>query len=303
MNSPFDWSRMRAFLATAETGSLSAAARAIGLTQPTLGRQIAALEDELGLMLFERVGRGLHLTAAGQELLVHARDMGAAADRLALAAMGQSQSVEGTVRITASDMFSALWLPAVVSRCRVLAPRLHIDVIAVNDIRDLMRREADIAVRHVRPDQPDLVARLIREAQAMLYAAKSYLDARVRPQSLADLAQHDFISFGNVDRMVSYLNTIDIPVTAQNFRVNSENGLVAWAMARAGLGLCPMDDAVAAMAPEMECVLPQMKPITFPVWLTTHREIHTSPRIRLVFDVLDEILSKDLPPNATPSRT
>ncbi|WP_073201018.1 LysR family transcriptional regulator [Roseovarius marisflavi] len=95
---------MRAFLATADEGSLTAAARSLGLTQPTLSRQISALEEELGLMLFERVGRGLELTAAGREMQHHVRDMGAAADRVALAALGQAQSIEGEVRITASDL-------------------------------------------------------------------------------------------------------------------------------------------------------------------------------------------------------
>ena len=290
MDQTFDWNRMRAFLATAEAGTLSGAARALGLTQPTLGRQIAALEAELGLLLFERVGRGLQLTSAGQEMLAHVRDMGAAADRVALAAMGQSQSIAGMVRITASDIMSATLMPAVVTRIRTLAPRLQIDVIAANDIRDLMRREADIAVRHIRPEQPDLVARLIREAQAHLYAARTYLDARGRPATLADLAGHDFVSFGDIDRMVGYLKSIDVPVTADNFRVGSENGVTAWAMVRAGLGISPMDESVALKSPEVVRVLPQMRPITFPVWLTTHREIHTSPRIRLVFDVLDEML-------------
>ena len=294
---------MRAFLATAEAGTLSGAARALGLTQPTLGRQIAALEAELGLLLFERVGRGLQLTSAGQEMLGHVRDMGAAADRVALAAIGQSQSVDGTVRITASDILSVVWLPEVLLRIRSVAPRLQVTVIATNDISDLMRREADIAVRHVRPEQPDLVARLIREAQAYLYAARTYLDARGRPGTLAELAGHDFVSFGDVDRMVGYLNSVDLPVTPENFRVGSENGVAAWAMVRAGLGISPMDESVARQSPEVERVLPHMRPITFPVWLTTHREIHTSPRIRLVFDVLAEVLGKAPSAGAPQSRT
>ena len=291
MDGSFDWNRMRAFLATADEGSLSAAARSLGLTQPTLSRQVAALEEELGLMLFERVGRGLVLTAAGRELHNHVRDMGAAADKVALAALGQSQTIEGEVRITANDILSAVFLPRAVARIKALAPNLVIDVIAANDIRDLMRREADIAIRHVRPEHPDLIARLICEAKGYFYASKDYLAARGHPRSLKDLGQHDFISMGDNPRMVGYLSDIGIDLEEWQFRVGSENGLVGWALAQAGLGIIPMDEAVAKHSPDMVQILPQTS-ITFPIWLTTHREIHTSPKIRLVFDVLAEVLAQ-----------
>lgn len=282
---------MRAFLATAEEGSLTAAARSLGLTQPTLSRQISALEEELGLMLFERVGRGLALTAAGREMQHHVRDMGAAADRVALAALGQSQSIEGEVRITASDLMSAVLLPRAISRIKTLAPNLVIDVIAANDVRDLMRREADIAVRHVRPEHPDLVAQLICEANGYFYASKDYLAARGHPQSPRDLDQHDFISMGDVSRMIDHLSHIGIDLDRRQFQVGSENGVVGWALAQAGLGIVPMDEVVAQYSPNMVKVLPQTL-ISFPVWLTTHREIHTSPKMRLVFDVLAEVLAQ-----------
>ncbi|MEC8575261.1 MAG: LysR family transcriptional regulator, partial [Pseudomonadota bacterium] len=218
MNSP-DWNHIRAFLATADSGSLSAAARKLGLTQPTLSRQVAALETELGLLLFERVGRSLELTQAGRELLDHSRTMGQAAEALSLSATGQAQSIDGTIRITASDMMSAYVLPEVLQQLQRRAPRLTIDVVATNDIRDLMRREADIAIRHVRPDQPDLIARLVQEASGHFYASRSYLDKRGRPACYSDLADHDFVSFGDTDRMIEYLVPMGIPVTADQFRI------------------------------------------------------------------------------------
>jgi DNA-binding transcriptional LysR family regulator len=289
--STFDWNHMRAFLATAEGGSLSAAARALGQTQPTLGRQVAALEAQLGIMLFERVGRSLVLTQSGRDLLEHVRNMGEAANRISLAASGQSQSIEGRVRITASDIMSAYVLPPVLRHLRQLAPLLDIDIVAANDIRDLMRREADIAIRHVRPDQPDLIARLVREQTAHFYAARSYLDVRGRPRGLSDLAGHDFVSFGNTDQMLDYLLPLGMPLTAANFRIGSQSGIVAWELVRQGFGIAPMSDDLARNWPELECILPDLEPIVFPIWLTTHREIHTSRRIRLVFDHLAEFLS------------
>ncbi|WP_424978738.1 LysR family transcriptional regulator [Leisingera sp. S232] len=290
MNNP-DWNHIRAFLATAETGSLSAAARQIGLTQPTLSRQVAALEEQLGVLLFERLGRALALTDAGHELLEHSRKMGEAAQGLSLAAIGQAQSIEGTVRITASDMMSAYVLPQVLHQLRLRAPKLSIEVVAANDIRDLMRREADIAIRHVRPEQPELIARLVQEATGHFYAAKTYLDRRGRPSSLAGLASHDFVSFGDAERMISYLVPLGIPVTTGNFRIGSNSGLVAWELVRQGFGVTPMSDEVAATAPEVERLVPGSDAITFPVWLATHRELHTSRRIRLVYDLLAEFFA------------
>ncbi|MBE1296112.1 LysR family transcriptional regulator [Phycobacter azelaicus] len=294
MNVPpdhFDWNHIRAFLTTAEEGSLSAAARRLRLTQPTLSRQVAALEEGLGLMLFERIGKSLQLTQAGVELLEHARPMGLAADRIALAAMGQSQSITGTVRITASDVYSVYVLPQVLHRLSQLAPELSVEIIAANDIRDLMRREADIAIRHVRPEQPELITRLINEDTAHFYAAPSYLERAGRPVSLVDLSTHDFISFGSATEMIDHLKPLGIAVSARNFRYGSQSGLVAWELVKNGFGLAPMADRVGLNTPEVVHLFPQMEPIRFPVWLTTHRELHTSRKIRIVFDLLAEILS------------
>ena len=287
----FDWSQARAFLATAEEGSFSAAARRLKLTQPTLGRQVAALEKDLGVLLFERVGKALNLTEAGRDMLEHVRTMGAAADRMSLIAKGRSQAIEGQIRITASDMMSAHVLPPILKQLRQQAPKLYIDVIAANDIRDLMRREADIAIRHVRPDQPDLIARLVCEETAHFYATREYLDTRGRPRDLAQMAQHDFISFGDTERMLEYMHGINLPLTPENFPLGTANGVVAWELARQGLGLAPMSNRIAKGFPDMERVLPEMDPITFPIWLTTHRELHTSRLIRLVFDMLAEFLA------------
>lgn len=287
----FDWNQVRAFLATAEEGSFSAAARALGQTQPTLGRQVAALEETLGVTLLERVGRGIALTPSGLELLEHVRVMGAAATRVSLTASGQSQAVGGKVRITASDIMAAYILPPVLAKLREIAPQLEIDVVAANDIRDLQRREADIAVRHVRPEQPELIARLVQDATGHFFAATTYLERHGRPATLDDLAGHDFIGFGDPDRMIGYLKPLGINLTTENFRLGSESGLVAWALVEHGLGIGVMSTEVGAKTPGIEKVVPQMDPFVFPVWLTTHRELHTSRRIRLVFDLLAEFFS------------
>lgn len=283
---------MRAFLATAELGSLSAAARHLGTTQPTIGRQVSALESELGILLFERVGKSLHLTQPGAELLEHAKAMGEAANRISLVATGLSQSIEGRVRITASDVMSSYSLPPLLRQLRDQAPKLEIEVVASNDLQDILRREADIAIRHVRPEQPELIARLVREDTGHYYAAQSYLDRRGTPATIADLATHDFISFGDTELLLGYLVPLGLPLTNSNFRLGSSNGVAAWEYVRQGFGIGVMADHVAVQFPEVVKVLPDEEPFTYPVWLATHRELHTSRRIRLVFDMLAEFFSR-----------
>ncbi len=217
--------------------------------------------------------------------------MAEAANRISLTASGQSQTIEGQVRITASDMMSAYVLPPVLKQLGTIAPRLEIDVIATNDVRDLMRREADIAIRHGRPQQPDLIARLVREEIAHFYASHSYLETHGRPTVAGGLAKHDFISFGYNERMLGYLEPLGMGLSRDNFRMGSENGIVAWEMARAGLGIAIMSERIAIRFPEFERVLDEIEPFVFPVWLTTHRELHTSRRIRLVYDLLADYLS------------
>lgn len=287
----FDWNQVRGFLATVEEGSLSAAARALGLTQPTLGRQVAALEEALGVVLFERVGRSLALTPSGTELLEHVRAMGEAASRISLVASGQSQAVEGVVRITAADVFSTYYLPQIVASLRTEAPLVQVEVISANDIRDLQHREADIAVRHIRPEQPELIAKLVYEPEAFFYASRAYLDKRGRPARVEDLSRHDFIGTGDAVQMLAYMEGMGIHIRPEQLRLNCDDGIVMWQLARLGLGICPMDAQIARLYPEMEPVLPDATRITFPVWLTTHRELHTSRRIRLVFDHIARALS------------
>ena len=153
-----DWNQLKAFLQTAQTGSLSAAARKLGLTQPTLSRQVAAIEQQMGVTLFERVGKSMVLTPTGLDLLEHARAMGTAAEALGLAASGRSQAVGGVVSVSATDVVATHLLPPILQRLRAQEPGIAVEVIASNALSDLLRREADIAIRHVQPEQPELIA-------------------------------------------------------------------------------------------------------------------------------------------------
>ncbi|MEM7270173.1 MAG: LysR family transcriptional regulator [Pseudomonadota bacterium] len=286
----FDWNQVRAFLATVEEGSLSAAARRLGATQPTVGRQIAALERDVGVALFERSGRTPQLTPSGAHLVDHARAMAEAAAGLSLAADGQSTAVEGLVRITASDLLAAETVPEAIVRLSEVAPGIEVEVIAANDLSDLMRREADIAIRHVRPAHSDLVAKLMREDAARPYASKAYLEKHGRPTTVAELSKHSFIGVGDNQSLIEGLRPVGLELTASNFRYGSDNGVALWALARRGLGVAVMAESIAARSPEMEPVLPELPPVHFPVWLVAHRELRSSRRIRIVWDILEELL-------------
>ncbi|UUP16319.1 LysR family transcriptional regulator [Nitratireductor thuwali] len=289
-NISFDWNQARAFLATAEAGSFSAAARALGLTQPTLSRQVAALESGLGVLLFQRVGRTLRLTEPGLDLLDHFRAMGDAALQISLAASGRSQAVSGRVSITATDVMSAFRLPEAIKRIAEEAPGIEIDLVVSNQIQDLRRREADIAIRHVRPQEGDLVARLLGETTAHLYAAASLLDRLGRPSTVDDLREFPFVGFAPVDRVRSVLNGMGLPIDRSQFKVVTDNGIAMCELVKHGLGVGVMTRETSRMLPGVECVLPDFQPFPVPVWLTTHRELHTSKRIRLVFDILAQVL-------------
>lgn len=288
----YDWNQVRALHATVEAGSLSAAARALGLSQPTLSRQIAALEADLGITLFERVGRSLTLTDAGRHLLSHVRQMGEAASRISLAAASQAQALDGLVRITSSDLFAAHILPGMLQRLYEVAPGIEVEVVASNAISDLLRRDADIAIRNARPDHPDLIARRLPDTAGNLYAATRFLDRHGRPTSLRDLADVPLVGFtGRSDAMLAELQARGIPLSEENIRWSADSGIVAWEMVRSGLGYGVMLADIAARTPEVECCLPDLPPIPVPLWIVTHRELQTSRRIRLVFDLLSELLA------------
>lgn len=289
----FDWNRARAFLVTAQEGSLSAAARALGLAQPTLGRQVDALEKELNVVLFQRVGRGLELTASGLELLDHVRAMGDAAGRLSLSAAGQSQSINGNVCISCSDIYAAKLLPSIMAELRRSHPGICIEIVAQNSVSDLRRREADIAIRHFRPTEPDLIAKKLSTAQARLYATPEYLEGIGNPTTPNGLRDADFIGLETGGALLNGLNALGLELRAENFPIVSENYNVMWGMVTQGLGIGILDATIGDAEPLVQRVLPAFEPIEFPVWLVAHREVKTSRRVRAVFDLLARTLAAD----------
>ena len=287
----FDWNQVRAFLAAAEEGSLSAAARAMQQTQPTLSRQVTNLEEALGVTLFERGHRQLQLTSAGIELLDHARAMAEAANKISMAASGQSQAIEGRVCITATEMMATYYLPPMLRKLRDRAPGIVVEVAASDLVRDLIRREADIAIRHTLPNQPDLVARRIGSLRGRIYAAKRLIDEVGIPQSFDDLTNQDFIGIEDNETLIENLAEQGLTLRIEQFRALAGSGNCMLQLIREGLGFgfLPMD--TGKLFDDLVCVLADEFDPEIPVWLVSHRELYTSRRIRVVYDFIAEELA------------
>ena len=267
----FDWNQVRAFLATSEEGSLSAAARALGQTQPTLSRQVTGLEQSLGVTLFERGHRKVQLTAAGLELIEHAR--------------------EGRVCITATEMLATYYLPPMLRKLREQAPGIVVQVVASDELRDLIRREADIAIRHAQPTQPDLIARRLGSLKGRIYAARRLIDEVGVPRSFNDLKDQDFIGIEDTEALIGGLAEQGLELHLEQFRVHAASGNCMLQLIREGLGFGFLPSDAGGLFDDLVCVLPELFKPDIPVWLVSHRELRTSRRIRVVYDLLAEELT------------
>lgn len=290
MPRPFDWNQARAFLATAEEGSLSAAARLLGQRQPTLSRQVASLEQALDVVLFERVGRSLVLTRSGLELLEHFRSMGAAAEQISLRASGQSEAIKGRVTISTTNVLATYHLPPILREIKKQAPEIEVDIVATNELSDLMRREADIAIRNAKPEEPDLVASLVCNTTGHFYATRAYLEAVGSPQTVDQLSNAEFIGFERPERLLLMMEGLGISLTRDNVKFSSHSDTVYLALVKAGLGIGLLSKEIAKLTPDLTQVCPELNPIPIPIWLVAHRELHTSRRIRFVHDLIAEAL-------------
>ena len=286
----FDWDLAKTFLIVAEEGTLSGAARTLGQTQPTIGRQIAALEKSLDVTLFERTGRSIILTPFGIELLDHVRAMARGADMVSLSAMGESQSVEGKVRITASELLSAFVLPPILRELREKAPLLEIDVVADNGLRDLTRREADIAIRHTMPEQPNLFTRRVLDEHIRFFASAGYIEQAGEPTQ-QNLSSHQIVSYVETERMLGYLLPMGLDLGPANFKFNSPSHFVVLELVRNGFGVAALAERSASQFDDLVPVMNDLGPFDLPTWLVAHSEVKTSRRVRTVFDHLAEALS------------
>jgi len=280
------WDLLRTFLEVARDGSLSGAARRLGLTQPTAGRHIDALEADLGVALFTRSQRGLLPTAAALDLAPHAEAMAAASAALYRAASGEAAAEGGTVRLAASDIVGCEVLPPILANFRHAHPGIVLELSLSNRNEDLLRHDADIAVRMVRPTQDALTAQRIGTVQLGLYAHKDYVARFGLPQSLADMAGHCVIGFDRDDHAVRSLGPTAQGITRESFTYRTDNDSAQLAALRAGVGIAGCQSMIAERMPELVPVLPKAIAFTLEMWLVMHEDLKATRRVRLLFDHL-----------------
>ncbi|MCB1366635.1 MAG: LysR family transcriptional regulator [Rhodobacteraceae bacterium] len=291
MAGTFDWTLIQTFLAVAETGSFTAAARQTGSSQPTVGRHVQELERQLGTALFRRQNRGHRLTGAGTRLLAHAGDMKEAAARLSLEAEGQAEVLQGVVRITASVVVSHYLLPPIFAHIRAAEPEIELELNPTDATDNLLYRDADIAIRMYRPEQLDVITRRVGTQRFGIYATRAYLSRRGTPQSIADLPHHDFIGYDRSDLMIRGMRQMGLAASRSMFAIRCDNQSVYIEMLKAGCGLGVAPINIAGSDPDLVRILPDIAIPDLPIWLTAHEALRHAPRIRRVYDLLAEGLA------------
>lgn len=293
-----DWSHYRSFLAVLRHGSLSAAARDLGLTQPTLGRHIDALEQAAGASLFIRSQQGLLPTETALEMQPHAEAMAASAAALTRAASGHATTPRGTVRISASEVVGIEVLPPIIAELQENHPGLQVELSVSDDVEDLLRQQADIAVRMVAPTQEALISRRIGAIPLGFHAHRRYLERHGEPKTTAELAVHRLIGY---DRQLAYVRTAlkNRPDLARlEFAFRADSNLSQLAMIRAGGGIGMCQSPLADRDPDLVEILPGALNLTLETYVVMHESLKTAPRCRVTFDALVDGLLRYMKPTA-----
>jgi len=281
-----DWALWRSFDAVVGAGSLSGAARKLGLSQPTLGRHVEALEQALGVALFERTLSGLKPTEAALRVYEHVEAARSALAEAQLVAEGTSAALSGSVRITSSTVTCAYLLPPLIADLRQTFPQIAIELVPSDPVENLLLRESDIAVRMFRPTQLELIAKKLGEIPIVACAHESYLARRGRPARPEQLTEHDLIGFDRSDLLINAARILGYDLKRSDFMVRTDSQTNMWELMKGGLGIGFAQSILVARTPGMVALLPELKPPPLDVWLTTHRELFTSRRIRAIYDRL-----------------
>jgi len=286
------WSLQQTFIEVMRDRSLSGAARRLALTQPTVGRQIDALEAQLGQVLFKRSRRGLTPTALAMELLTHAEAMAAAQEAFLRAASGAARGEEGVVRLTASEMIGCEVLPPILATFRQQHPGVTLELVVSNRVQNLQRNDADIAVRMVRPSQTTLIARHVGDTHIGLFAHRDYLKVHGTPMALDQLAGHALIGFDRDDSAYRGLRRSGFDASHDTFNFRTDSDYAQFAALRAGLGIGGCQIAIAARYPELIQLPIKAMMLKLEIWLAMHEAIKSTRRVRLLFDHLNKHLSE-----------
>ena len=290
----FDWALVKSFLAVLDAGSLMGAARRTGSQQPTLSRHLSELEAQLGTPLFERTGRGVSALPAALAIADAARQMQQGAETLARTLAGQRDQTTGTVRITTSMVAATYLLPPVLAELHRQEPGIQLELVANKQLTNLLRREADIAVRMVRPEQSSLVARKLGTVGIGAYAHERYLERAGTPREPAELARHTLIGYATDDQIERGFAALGLPLGRDNFAIRTDDQVAYGMLVAQGAGIGFVAHYNAPHWPGVRRVLPQLPIPALPCWLAVHREIRSSKVVRIVYDFLADALPQRL---------
>lgn len=281
-----DWDLLKHFVAVAEHGSLSAAARASGVSQPTIGRAMERLEREAGRALFERHARGQRLTADGEAMLAHAREMRDAAARLGLALAGGDREERATVRLTASQIVATHILPPILSDVRTESEWIDLEIVASDANQNLLYRDADIAVRMADPVGDDLIARRVGHLPLGAYASTAFVERYGAPRSMAELVEHRLLGGDRSSLVRDGAKAFGVDLKREDFPVRCDDQVVVLEMTRHGCGIGFLPRTIADERAELVRLLPELELPKLPVWLVAHRGLRLAGAVRMVFDAL-----------------
>ncbi len=287
-----DWDKLKSFHAAAEAGSLTAAGEHLDISQSAVSRQIAALEEGLGVSLFQRHARGLVLTDAGHALLRSTREMAAAAATALSALRDQQETPQGDLVVTAPVAFGSTWLVPRLGSFMDAHPHLRLDLRLDDREYDLLKLEAECAIRLWAADKADLIQRKLANVAMSLYAAPDYLKRRGTPKRPEDLDHHIIISYGDDRSPMQEVNWAqrvgrdDQRPREPNLRVNN-----VFAMLRAvtaGLGIADLPDYMAETVPGLVRVLADQEGPSFELYFIYPSDLRRSKRIAAFRDFLTE---------------
>jgi len=288
MTTNIGWELYRSFLGVLKEGSLSGAARTLDITQPTVGRHVAALEQALGVVLFTRSQLGLMPTELALALRPYAEAMESTAASLERAASSQGEGVRGVVRVSASEVIGVEVLPPIVARLRDRHPDLKIELVLTSRLQDLLKREADIAVRMTQPRQEQLVARRVAQIEVGMHATSEYLRRHGTPRKVRDLENHSVIGYDQPTHFIRRVGKSLHGLDRNSFSLRADSDLAQLALIRSGAGIGFCQVMLARRDASLRRVLAKSFSLQLETWITMHEDLRNSPRCRATFDALVE---------------
>ncbi len=290
--SKFSWQWVQSFIAVVEVGSLSKAAQHLGLSQSTLSRQIAQLEKQLNMSLFNRSTQGLGLTAQAHQLVESAQQMQLAGEQFKRIASGSAMNLAGELRISVNEVIGLYYLPLAIKSFNQLYPEVQVEIEISNKASSLNKRDADIAIRMFRPTQLDLIAKRLPDIQLNFYASRQYLSQYGIPQNLEELLEHKMIGFDQDRQMLKAANKLDWPIDRASFIDRSDSLNLQIELAKQGCGISITHKKIIDQFIELQTILSNIAIPKLECWLVCHSDVQHNRRIRVMMDFLGQYFSK-----------